>query len=68
MLRAALFGNVKSADNFDSCDQCGMQADVVPHGFVQHAIHTEPDPHLVFHRLDMDIAGSPVDRLLDDLS
>ena len=45
-----------------------MQADVMPHGFVQHAIHTEPDPHLVFHRLDMDIAGSPVDRLLDDLS
>ena len=44
-----------------------MQTDIVPHRFMQHSIDTEPDAYLIFHRFNMDIAGSFMDCLFDDL-
>ena len=34
---------------------------------MQHSIDTESDAHLIFHRFNMDITGSIMDCLLDDL-
>ena len=66
-MRNTFFGDVHTAENFDTRNDRREDFNRVLHDFLQNAVDTETDAQIFFERLNMDVGRAAFNRVVDNL-